>query len=197
MPDRATIAVYNEKVEEYGQMAEPPEQLEALARFMAMLPANGHVLDLGCGPGKSAATLSKHEFIVDAIDASPAMVALANESFGINARVGSFNEICAQEIYDGVWANFSLLHASAEEFPGLLSAIHTALKPEGIFYLGMKTGKGSKRDSLGRFYTYYSEEVLTAHLSNNSFSIQTVQAGTGAGLAGTVDPWITILCVKA
>jgi len=63
-----------------------------------------------------------------------------------------------------VWANFSLLHATAEEFPTILKAIHTALKPDGALHLGMKTGEGARRDDIGRFYTFYTESQLEEHL---------------------------------
>ena len=72
----------------------------------------------------------------------------------------SFSDLREQGVYDGVWANFSFLHEPRSEFPGHLSRIAAALKPEGILHLAMKTGSGESRDQLGRYYTFYSADEL-------------------------------------
>ncbi len=196
MTDETTIAVYNEKVGDYQKMVENLSAGVALDEFMAALPDKGYVMDLGCGPGNSAALMRNNGFLLDAVDASPAMVALANESFDLNARLSTFNEVKALETYDGIWANFSLLHATAEDFPSILKAIHRALKPNGAFHIGMKTGEGAQRDALGRFYTFYSTQNLTELLGDTGFTIQSVRTGIDPGLAGTNDPWVTLLSTK-
>lgn len=196
MADETTIAVYNAKVDDYDKMVKNLEEGIALTEFIEALPANGYVLDLGCGPGKSAAIMQQHGLSVDPVDASPAMIKLANETFDLNARLSTFNELQSVDTYDGVWANFSLLHATAAEFPKILNAIHTALKPAGLLHLGMKTGEGAHRDALGRFYTYYSNDELHEHLNQSGFSVQSVRTGIDPGLAGTLDPWITLRCEK-
>ena len=196
MTDEATLDVYNAKVSEYQALPPSDEEGVALTQFMSVVKPNGYVLDLGCGPGRSAATLSRHGFLTDPVDASPAMVALANENADINARLCTFNELRAIETYDGVWANFSLLHATAEEFPTILKAIHTALKPDGALHLGMKTGEGARRDDIGRFYTFYTESQLEEHLNTAGFKVQNSSTGIDKGLAGTLDPWVTLLAVR-
>lgn len=196
MSDEETIAVYDAQVDAYDKLtvAEGPDnQLKA---FMNQLPVGGYVLDLGCGPANSAAIIHDKGFRVDPVDASPEMVRLANEKHNINARIGVFEDINEEAIYDGVWANFSLLHAKVEEFPHHLKAIHRALKSEGIFHIGMKVGTDEIRDRLGRFYAYYSEDELRDHLTNAGFTILEETTGEEAGLAGDVSPWICILSKK-
>lgn len=197
MTDQTTLAVYNAKVSEYQELTQSKEEGEDLTQFMSAIPPGGYVLDFGCGPGQSAATMRSHGFLTDAVDASSAMVAFANENFDIHARLGTFNELCAIETYDGVWANFSLLHATATDFPNILKAIHTALKPNGVLHLGMKTGEGAHRDDIGRFYTFYTETELQEHLHAVGFTVQNTRTGMGRGLAGTLDAWVTILSVAS
>jgi hypothetical protein len=43
---------------------------------------------------------------------------------------------------------------------GILSRIHRALKPAGVFYASFKLGDGDGRDSLGRYYNYPSAQWL-------------------------------------
>lgn len=45
-----------------------------MATVMASLPRGSHLLDLGCGPGRDAATLAHAGYRVTAIDWSPAMI---------------------------------------------------------------------------------------------------------------------------
>jgi len=104
--------------------------------------------------------------------------------------------IDASNCYEGIWANFSLLHAAPEDFPTILKALHTALKDQGVFHIGMKTGTGRSRDGLGRLYTYFTEDELSAHLNSAGFQITSTTTGEDKGLAGTVDPWVIILSQK-
>ena len=155
-------------------------------------PAPGlRVLDLGCGPGDTAHRLMKQGFTVDAIDATPAMVSRARE-FGVPARRATFAEIDAADLYDGIWANFSLLHAPRADMPAHLARLGTALKPGGRFHIGVKLGAGAKRDAIGRLYTYYTEDELTGLLDAAGFTPTIRGTGRSTGLDGALADWIWI-----
>ena len=192
MTDRETIGVYDAMAGEYAgkfDRAEPDRHLRA---FLGRLPAGSHVLDLGCGPGQSAAFMLESGHTVDAVDASDAFVAAARDR-GVSARKATFDEISGSEIYGGVWANFSLLHAARKDFIRHLSAIALALTPGGLLHLGLKEGAGERRDKLGRFYTYYSEVELRGLLEDAGLIVISVDKGEEAGLAGKVEPWIIMV----
>lgn len=190
--DRETLAVYGARVADYAETVETGAKDPILRAFIAALPARAKVLDLGCGPGASAAAMRDAGLRVTASDASAEMVALAAERHGIAARCETFADLSDAAAFDAVWASFSLLHAPKAEFPGLLSRIRRALRPGGRFELGMKTGTGEGRDGLGRFYAYYDRDELTGLLQSAGFTVIDTQAGTGQGLAGTDEPWIWI-----
>ncbi|GKY86205.1 class I SAM-dependent DNA methyltransferase [Sinisalibacter aestuarii] len=181
--DNETIAAYETHSHDYaartGRQAEP-----GLAEFVSELPRAAHILDLGCGPGDSAHRFLKAGFTVDAVDAAPAMVSRARE-LGVPARRASFDEIEGRDIYDGVWASYSLLHAPRADMPGLLARLHRALKPGGRLHIGMKLGDGEQRDSLGRLYVYYTEAELIALLEAAGFTPTIRETRTDTGLDGT------------
>lgn len=184
-PDAKTIAAYATRVDEYLSMSEKDEPQQDLHEFMAALPKSGHILDLGCGPGMYAAAMVQAGLNVEATDASPEMVAIARDHFHLNARQAQFSDLNAKDVYDGVLASFSLLHAPKSEFPSHLARIQRALKPGGLLLLGMKTGAGEHRDSLGRFYAYYTTTEITNHLSHAGFTgIEIKRTGRSAGLSG-------------
>jgi len=197
LSDPETLAAYNSRTREYAELTAEATDDRALLRFIDRLPVGGTVLDLGCGPGAAAATLHAKGFAVDPVDASARMIELANSTYAIDARQASFDDLDGIEVYDGVWANFSLLHAAPEALPGHLRAIARALKSEGLFHIGMKLGEGTRRDSLGRMYAYYSQDNLLAHLLRAGFENVEIDTGEARGLEGDVEPWITVLSIRA
>jgi hypothetical protein len=110
----------------------------------------------------------------------------------VDARVALFDDLTEVATYDAIWASFSLLHAPRSEFPKHLAAIHTALKDKGNLYLGLKLGEGEKRDSIGRFYSYFQEDELRSHLTDLGFTIKDWTTGEGAGLSGEIHPFVLI-----
>lgn len=192
MTDQETIAAYDARVGDYENFIRRAEPDPALLAFIVRVAPGGRVLDLGCGPAASSAVMRDHGLQVDPVDASAEMVQLANSTYDIGARLASFHDIDEEGTYDGIWANFSLLHARREDFPIHLRALHRAMVPGGAFHIGMKTGQGTKRDGLGRFYTYYSQDELSARLTESGFFVDDFVLGEGPGLVGVVEPWITM-----
>lgn len=196
MVDRETIDVYDARASEYAQMLNKQAPDAQLVAFMRMLPDGARVLDLGCGPATSSAHLRDAFFRPDPVDASAGMVMLANETYDINARVMTFDEIDMIDAYDGVWANFSLLHAARPDLPRHLVAIATALRPDGAFSIGMKTGAKDERDRIGRMYTYVTVPELSGLLEAAGLRVCEVDEGEGVGLAGDIAPWVVIRARK-
>lgn len=193
MSDEETIRVYNEKAGDYTRRFATDEPDNSLKSFMSHLPRGAHVLDWGCGPATSSFHMQEAGFTPDAMDASAKMVAVAKEQYRLNARLGKFTDELPKQFYHGVWANFSLLHASREAFPTHLQQIHEALLLEGVLHIGLKRGTGEKRDKLGRHYTFYETEELKKYLHTAEFKILDIHEGEEAGFAGSIDPFVLIL----
>ncbi|MGR3502222.1 class I SAM-dependent DNA methyltransferase [Pseudaestuariivita sp.] len=192
MSDAETIAVYDARAAEYADRFMSDKPGAQLLAFIALLPPGGRVLDLGCGPGTSAVHMARAGFTVDATDASAKMVRMASAQQGVTAWQAGFSDLDADALYDGVWANFALLHAPRVDMDTHLAAIRRALKPGGVLHIGMKTGDGTARDAIGRQYTYYTAEDLTARLGRAGFSILDQATGHEVGLSGSDDPWVIL-----
>lgn len=194
--DPETLSVYAERAKEYGTKFTSLKAPRHLRGFMAMLPTGGNVLDFGCGHGSSAVHMAQAGFKVDAWDASAEMLALMKPHENLSPKLAVFDDLNKNDAYDGIWCNFSLLHAPRERMSDHLSAISTALRANGALHLGLKTGMGSKRDGLGRFYTYYSIDELRGLLADASFIIIDIEEGEEPGLAGPVEPFVIIKARK-
>ena len=197
MPDPKTIAWYDAAAEKYDQLTRTGEPGVNLRAFMALLPAGAEVLDLGCGAAKASVHMRAAGFRPDPVDASQGLIDLANKAHDIGARYMTFDDLDAVAAYDGVWANFSLLHAPHADLPRHLRAIATALRPGGIFHIGMKTGTGEKRDSLDRNYTYVGVTELDQLLQDAGFEVLATEESTERGAAGTMDPLVIMRARKS
>ena len=195
--DPRTIAVYDARAGDYAERFEATRPDRHLQAFIDALPHPARVLDLGCGPANASAFLRAAGHDPDPVDASPAMVALANDRHAIGARLASFDDIDAVAAYDGVWANFSLLHAARADLPRHLAALHLALKAGGLLHLGMKTGTGEGPDALGRFYCYHAVGDLRDLLTDAGFAVLAETQGAETGLAGTRDAFVILLARRA
>lgn len=196
MTDAETLSVYAESASRYADrfaLTEGDTQAEDMTAFLKHVPDSGRVLDLGCGPGHWAAEFARRGYLTETMDASPAMAAIAQERFGLKVRIAAFDALDDDARYDGVWANFSLLHAPRSAFPTHLRKIRRALKPGGTLLIGMKLGTGEGRDHLGRFYSYYSEDELKVFLTDAGFAVGYTRLGHGKGLAGSDDPFAVMI----
>lgn len=192
--DKRTLATYNAKAQDYAARFDTDAKPGTHVRqFIEAVPKGARVLDLGCGTAGAARHMLAAGLDVDAVDASPEMVRVADTVNGVRARVATFDDLDAVAEYDGVWANFSLLHAPRDKLADYIGAIARSLRPGGMFHIGMKTGVGEARDGIDRMYTYVTQDELTGLLNGAGFTIQSVLIGHGVGLAGTDDPWIVIL----
>jgi len=187
MSDRETIDCYNTRAAEYTALELPDSEIRSMAAFVDGLPSGAHILDLGCGPGLHGAAFLSQGFEVSGLDASVAFVTAATER-GLSARLGSFFELDDYAAYDGVWASFSLLHASRAEFPDVLARAVRALRPDGRLYISMKLGTEDFRDAMGRLYGFHTVEELHKALGDVGMKVIWQETGRERGFAGTIDP---------
>ena len=152
--------------------------------------------DCGCGGGNSSKFFAESGLQCDAFDASIAMVesTRANCPDSVTVEHKAFHEwLPEKDIYDGIWASNSLLHTKRSDFATLLAVIHSALKVGGAFYLGMKLGDGEHRDSIGRHYSYFTEDELRSYLKSAHFRWDTHETGWSVGADGSNHEWIKII----
>lgn len=196
MADSQTIDVYNTRTDQYRDMVAAIGVPAGLKKFIAAVPAGGRVLDFGCGVGNCAAVMIEHGLETECLDASAEMVKIAADLYGISVRHASFSALDAIDYFDGIWANFSLLHAPKPDLLAHLAAIHRALQAGGVFFIALKIGDGEERDAFGRFYAYYQPAELVGMVERAGFTIGETIGGVDKGLAGTMSEWIGLLCHK-
>lgn len=195
--DPDTIAFYQARAPHYVLRFGQAHSWQ-LDSFLDRLPPGGRVLELGCGGGQDAVRIKARGFAVDATDATPAMVAKANERWDVAARVMAFDELDAETAYDGVWAHASLLHCPRAALPDVLARIKRALVPGGWHFASYKTGEDEGRDALGRFYNFPSPAWLVAQYEAiPGWRIVESWEDTAAGFDHVTRDWINLIVRKA
>lgn len=189
MRDEETLNVYAKRAQAYAEMVDDNAVNRPLDVFLADIPKGGHILDWGCGVGNSSALILAKGYRVTATDASDAFAEIAKENYNIDVRVEAFHDLQEVEVFDGIWANFSLLHAPKSDMPQHLARAKKALKSNGRLYLGLKTGEGERRDEIGRFYAYYNQEEITDLLNAAGFTLAHRETGEEQGLDGKMWPF--------
>ena len=188
--DIKTLQVYETQSSKYLENVTNEHPSKTLKYFAANLPRHSNVLDYGCGPGLSAEYLANLGHSVTAFDASQNMLELVPKHERIKSYQATFDTFSENEIFDGIWASFSLLHAKRRDFPHLLTSIKRALKPYGLFSIGLKLGAGEKRDKLGRRYTFVSQNELDQLLKSSGFNVFDHILGKDVGLDGVMSEWV-------
>lgn len=188
--DIKTLQVYETQSSKYLENVTKEHPSKTLKYFAANLPKESNVLDYGCGPGLSAEYLANLGHSVTAFDASQNMLELVPKHERIKSYQATFDTFSENEIFDGIWASFSLLHAKRRDFPHLLNSIKRALKPYGLFSIGLKLGAGEKRDKLGRRYTFVSQNELDQLLKSSGFNVFDHILGKDVGLDGVMSEWV-------
>jgi SAM-dependent methyltransferase len=193
--DPDTIAFYQERAPHwvFHSGERHSHQLDA---FLDRLTPHAVVLELGCGGGRDAAYMKQRGFVVDATDATPALVERANQAFALGARVMAFDEIEAEAAYDAVWAQACLLHCPTALLPNVLARIHRALAPGGWHFASYKLGAGEGRDLLGRLHNFPSADWLIEAYETARFTIAAQDTYAGKASDGTMRDWIDLTVRK-
>ncbi len=134
--------------------------------FLKHLPPKGKILDVGSGAGNQALYFKNLGYEVVCIDLSKEMIRKCIEK-GLNAFLMDFEEINLPErSFDGVWSYTSLLHSPKSKMQEILKQILIVLKPNGVFFLGMKQGVGAdfkvqeKYPGTKRYFSHYLDDEL-------------------------------------
>ena len=192
----STLDYYNKNAATFAEGTVSVDFAETRERFLAKLPSDASILDLGCGSGRDTKAFLQRGFRVTAVDGSPELCALAAAYTGIPVRHMLFSELDEREAYDGIWACASLLHVPSAELPGIFRRVIFALKPGGILYASFKysTFEGERN---GRHFTDFTEEsfaVFIAHFPECSIEDQWISADVRPSRSS--ERWLNLLLQK-
>ena len=95
-----------------------------------------------------------------AFDASIKLLEVVETHKNLEKIESDFLNFKCENIFDGIWASFSLQHLPKKNFKTALKILINSLSETGFFYIGIHEGNKEIRDNLGRYYSYYSESEI-------------------------------------
>lgn len=147
--------------------------LPLIRRFVALLPSEPKVLDLGCGAGYESKRLALVGAEVVGVDYSSRSIAIArSRTPECRFEVMDFRQLDADlGWFDGVFASASLIHVPHEAIGDVFEQIANHLSPEGYVLVIVKDGEGTRETWLtvdGRrfrrvLYLYTLEDLDSAY----------------------------------
>lgn len=136
-----------------------------LERFAALIPAGGHVLDIGCGSGRPVAGwLIERGFRLTGVDSAPSLVSLAAKRFAhAEWRVADMRALALGERFDALVAWHSLFHLCPDDQRPMFERFAAHSKPGAVL---MFTGGWAEGVRIG---DWRGEPLYHASLSPDEY----------------------------
>ena len=145
-------------------------KLEERRRFFELLRTReAHsLLEIGSGPGMTAAWFRDQGLAVTCVDLSPENVRLCQDK-GLASSVMDVTSLeFSDASFDAVYTMNCLLHLPKPELPYALQEIHRILRPSGLAYVGVYGGRDSEGIWEGdeyepkRFFSFHTDDAILA-----------------------------------
>lgn len=158
--------------------------VEGTDEFCKRVPVGGSVLDIGCGGGAKSSYLANRGLTVTGIDFAEKLIAIARRevpqaSFDVldMRDIGTLTEM-----YDGLFAQASLLHIPKSDVQSLVQSWLTKLNSDGYLYIAVKAHQDGTPDeadvqyekyghSFTKFFSYFTLAELKDLFSSLGLSI--------------------------
>ncbi|MDA1316680.1 MAG: class I SAM-dependent methyltransferase [bacterium] len=181
-----TIDWYRNNIQKYTLGYYQFQKTNKLSFFTKQLPKGGLVLDAGCAAGRDSKYLLEEGLEVIGIDLVDEFVQKAKEHAPTGTFItGSFlNLPFEDELFDGVWANASLLHfETINEVKKALKEFYRILKGNGTLYVNVKAQIDSNKfkivnDSLSkhdRFFQFFTLDEVRSLMKVSGFQVSKIE----------------------
>lgn len=189
-----TVEFYNENAQRFFEETVNEDMSLQQEDFIKLLPAEGYVLDAGCGSGRDSLVLKSRGFKVEAFDASEELCRRATELLGQQVRLCRFEDIDYADQFNGIWACASLLHVTMEAMSDVIDRLHRSLKAYGILYASFKKGIGECYRGERRFTD--ADETYLRSIFEDRFDIIEIRESNDVRLGRENEVWMNVFARK-
>ena len=189
-----TVEYYNVNAQSFFDTTVNADMSLQLEDFINLLPAEGYVLDAGCGSGRDSLYLKQKGFKVEAFDASVELCRRASDLLGQQVRWCRFEDIDYVDQFDGIWACASLLHISMKAMPDVIKCLHKVLKEEAVLYASFKKGVGERYRGERRFTD--ADEIYLRSILEDGFDIIEIRESIDVRPGREDEVWMNVFARK-
>lgn len=155
---------YDNNAEDYYKKTIHAENISNINLFTSLIEPEGFVLDLGCGSGRDSLIFRDKGFLVFPIDYSTGLANVSLKENKLKIYIKDFSKMknFGDGLWNGIWANASLLHLNKDEFISILPRLYDSLAPKGFLYFSLKPSEEDYKEDIidGRFFAKYSEKEI-------------------------------------
>ena len=141
-----TIESFNKFAEQYADFTFLNLLQYELNRFIALIPKNAKILDVGCGSGRDVHYFIDYKLTPIGIDASEELIKEAKKRVpeGNFLKMDMLNLSFEPFKFDGIWALDYISYIKKDSIPEILNNFNKILKQEGILFISVRQGEGEK-----------------------------------------------------
>lgn len=148
------------------------------------------LLDVGCGPGRDLATFTRLGHHATGLEGATQLAAMARAHSGCLVLQQNLLKLeLPAGHFDGVFANAVLFHVPSQALPGVLEALHAALKPGGVLFSSNPRGDGQEGWNGERYGSYHDLPGWRGFMLAAGF-IELAHYYRPAGLPRDRQPWL-------
>ena len=189
---RSTIAYYDEQAEPFWEGTRDHDVSQNIAAILDAISGSGphRILDFGCGPGRDLAAFKAlgHEPV--GLEGSPNFCAMARAHSGATVLNQDFLALDLKPgTFDGVFCNATIFHVPSAALPRVLSELHAALKPGGVFFSSNPRGDNIEGWNGPRYSAYHDLRAWTTYMEAAGFE-KLGHYYRPAGLPREHQPWL-------
>ena len=168
---RSMRYAYDTVAEDYATLlpdtrAEAPLDLAMIDAFAETVTSgDARVLDAGCGAGRISRYLAERGCLVEGVDLSSRMVAMARRDHrDLVFTVGSLTDLpYPDDHFSGVMLWYSIIHTPPAGQARIFAEVARVLRPAGHVLVGFQSGEGT-RDVSAAYSRFGHEIQLERHL---------------------------------
>jgi SAM-dependent methyltransferase len=170
-----------------------------LAEWLACLPADARLLDLGCGGGKDAGDLSQRGYRVVGLDRTSSLLSAGRRRYRSLPLVrADLRQLPFRaRSFDGLWAAASLMHLPKPVARRILTDLSRLVRPGGLFAATMTYGVKSRMVTdgwvPGRYFARWKKDELARAVRRAGWSILELNITTNRERKGR---WLNLLAQK-
>lgn len=199
MDSNKTIETFNKFAEQYADFTFSNLLQYELNRFIALVPKDAEILDVGCGSGRDVHYFSDYGLKAIGIDASEELIKQAKK----RVPECTFKKMDMLELdfepftFDGIWSLDSVSYIKKELISKVLKNFNKILKKNGILFISVRQGKGEKiikYEKLGKeeiSISFFTQSEIEELLKQANFEILNSYTEEGEHFT-----WINIFAKK-
>lgn len=170
-----------------------------LTEWLAQLPVDARLLDLGCGGGQDAGGLRQRGYRVVGVDRTNALLSAGRARYRALPLVhADFRQLPFQDLsFDGLWAAASLMHLPKPVARRVLVDLRRLVHPGGLLAAtvtyGVKSGVVTDGWVPGRYFARWKKDELARAVRRAGWEVLELKMVTNCERKGR---WLNLLAKR-